>query len=348
VKWIKGRSTRTSASNLELPRKDVSPIAIWQDSQARRCTDMNKFPLAARDVLRKAIIARTPLIALVAITTFVTAGTPSCSAEITSIVAFGDSLTDAGRLGRFTDRILWVEELANRLGVPIPKPSNRGGTNYAASGAATENITAAPDMDQQVANYLFLHTPNEQDLFVLWGGHNDLFGGAEPARVAGNLSALVSALYASGARQFLVPTLAPLDMIPRERGGPNEAALAAAASLTNTLLSDELRQLKIASPEIVLYLPDSHAFILNMIADFEALGSAGRYGFENVTDAALLTGGNVTTYMWLDPVHPTSKTHEYIGAYVASFVPEPPSVLLLLGSMSLTIWRNRPAFSLRS
>ena len=101
---------------------------------------------------------RISFVALVGVATlFLIAQTQSCTAAITSIVGFGDSLTDAGRLGRFTDGILWIEELADRLRVPIPRASNRGGTNYAFGGAATANITVVPDMDEQVANYLFSH-----------------------------------------------------------------------------------------------------------------------------------------------------------------------------------------------
>jgi phospholipase/lecithinase/hemolysin len=192
-------------------------------------------------------------------------------------------------------------------------------------------------MDQQVANYLFLHTPTQQELFALWGGHNDLFGGRNPARIVQNLSSLVSSLYTAGGRQFLVPTLAPVNVIPRERGGPNEPALAAAVNLTNSLLADEMNRLRSSLPGSTIYMPDAHDFILDMIADFEAFGSAGTYGFENVTDAALLTGGGVTTYMWLDPVHPTSKTHAYIGGYIASVIPEPISLhLFIFGAVTIT------------
>lgn len=278
---------------------------------------------------------RRSLLTVFAVVVLTLTAPPSYCAAISSVVAFGDSLTDAGRLGRFTDDVLWIEELALQLGVPIPRPSNRGGTNFAASGAATENITIAPDMDQQVANYLFLHTPSQHELFALWGGHNDLFGGADPARIVQNLSNLVTSIHAAGGRQFLVPTLAPINVIPRERGGPNEAVLAAEVALTNSLLLNEMNRLRTTLPGTTIYVPDIHDFILEMIADFEAFGSSGAYGFENVTDAALLTGGDVTAYMWLDPVHPTSKTHAYIGAYIASVIPEPTSLhlFLLIGLM---------------
>src|SRR4051794_6489859 len=67
---------------------------------------------------------------------------------ITGIVSFGDSLTDTGNLyaatgqppapydmGRFSNGPLWVEYLANQLGVAAPTASLLGGSNYAWAGA---------------------------------------------------------------------------------------------------------------------------------------------------------------------------------------------------------------------
>jgi phospholipase/lecithinase/hemolysin len=196
-------------------------------------------------------------------------------------------------------------------------------------------------MDQQIADYLSSNTPSVHELFVLWGGHNDLFGGIAPATVVANLSSEVTILYAAGARQFLIPTLAPLDLTPREKGGPNEAALATAVAQTNTLLGTELNLLESALHGSSFRQVDTHGLFLDMFADFTAFGSSGLYGYENITDAALLVGGDVTTHMWLDPIHPTSKTHMFIGDYVASVVPEPtPLLLLTLGSLTLLCRRR--------
>jgi cholinesterase len=280
------------------------------------------------------------LLLVCAFTCVVMEAEPS-SAAISSIVGFGDSLTDTGRLGRFTDDSIWIEQLAKRLGLPVPAPSSRGGANYAFGGAMTGNTTMVPDMDQQVAAYLASNTPSVRELFVLWGGHNDLFGGIAAATVVANLSNEVSLLYAAGARQFLVPTLAPLDRTPREQGGPNEAALATAVALTNTLLGAELDLLESALPGSSFTRADTHGLFLEMFADFTTFGENGLYRYENITDAALLTGGDATTHMWLDPIHPTSKTHLFIGAYVASVIPEPASLLLLtLGSFTLMFRRR--------
>ena len=41
--------------------------------------------------------------------------------------------------GRFSNGPLWIEDLATRLGVPVPDHSLDGGTNYATGGAETGN-----------------------------------------------------------------------------------------------------------------------------------------------------------------------------------------------------------------
>ena len=72
------------------------------------------------------------------------------ASAFSALYAFGDSLTDTGNVylaapgvplapyynGRFSNGPLWVEGLANNLGLSI-NPSVGGGTNYAFGGAVT-------------------------------------------------------------------------------------------------------------------------------------------------------------------------------------------------------------------
>src|SRR3954447_10512298 len=50
------------------------------------------------------------------------------------LVVFGDSLSDTGNAGRFSNGPVWVEYLADRLGLKL-SPSQRGGSNFAGRGA---------------------------------------------------------------------------------------------------------------------------------------------------------------------------------------------------------------------
>src|SRR5271166_4970069 len=71
-------------------------------------------------------------------------GTSLRAGDITGIVAFGDSLSDVGNTfiadgippppyyqGHYSNGPIWLEYLANSLGVPAPTASLAGGTDYA-------------------------------------------------------------------------------------------------------------------------------------------------------------------------------------------------------------------------
>jgi outer membrane lipase/esterase len=51
------------------------------------------------------------------------------------LVVFGDSLSDTGNAGRFSNGLVWVEQVADTLRLPLIA-SNRGGQNYAVGGGA--------------------------------------------------------------------------------------------------------------------------------------------------------------------------------------------------------------------
>src|SRR5262245_65983712 len=68
------------------------------------------------------------------------------------VIVFGDSISDTGNGyiftggfaagppyfdGRFSNGPVWVEALAQELGLPVPTPSLNGGTNYAIGGEET-------------------------------------------------------------------------------------------------------------------------------------------------------------------------------------------------------------------
>ena len=117
--------------------------------------------------------------------------------EFSELIVFGDSLSDTGNLafhvpdnaapsppyakGRFSNGPIWVEPLADYLGVPQPEPSGPGGTNHAWAAATTRDElqlfprTYVPGLDAQITEYLANESPQKGQLFSVWVGTNDLY-----------------------------------------------------------------------------------------------------------------------------------------------------------------------------
>src|SRR5918998_3827853 len=62
------------------------------------------------------------------------ASSPAMAENFPALVVFGDSLSDTGNAGRFSNGPVWVERIAERIGARL-RPSGEGGTNYAVGGA---------------------------------------------------------------------------------------------------------------------------------------------------------------------------------------------------------------------
>src|SRR5271166_6446061 len=174
-------------------------------------------------------------------------GTSLRAGDITGIVAFGDSLSDVGNYyimtggvnpippilypggsypggsydpGHFSNGPIWLEYLANSLGVAAPTPSLAGGTDYAWGGAETGSGPSAiyntPNIGMQISTYLASNTPNSTQLFTIWGGANDFLHGGQtnPVIPVDNLISEITTLAAAGGKQFLVPNLPLLGDLP--------------------------------------------------------------------------------------------------------------------------------------
>ena len=69
------------------------------------------------------------------------------------MVVFGDSLSDTGNAGRFSNGPVWVEQLAASLNVAL-EPSLMGGTNFAIGGAKLDAHSDASSLRAQADLYL--------------------------------------------------------------------------------------------------------------------------------------------------------------------------------------------------
>jgi len=262
-----------------------------------------------------------------------------------AIYVFGDSYCDVGNIylitggaeplsppyymGRFSNGPIWVEHVASVMGLQM-LPELEGGTDYAFGGAwATEpQVTAAgtiPDVPEQVALYLSQHggkaDPNA--LYVLEGGGNDIIGnlavsGASANELGFKIALTISeselALRRAGARNFLIPDLFNVGLLPAAQANPS---FADAASVATDKYLDELLAVEGLLEGIRIKR-------LNVFNLYQAIQTdATHFGFTNVTTPCLnSTTGTICsdpdhTLFW-DTYHPTEFGHAFFAVTVVA------------------------------
>ena len=259
---------------------------------------------------------------------------------------FGDGLSDVGNAvsrwprplnsngervyfdGRGSNGPLWVERLAERLDVPSPIASAEGGLNFAWAGATTGSVSSgSDDLDQQVSQYLRRNVPNGEQLFVVWAGANDFWGGQQdvPAPVH-ELRGKILELAEAGAESFLVGNL------PSRSG----EFLVPNAEEFNRLFALELSTLRTELPDTTIFEFDYFSFFQGIEDD------PASFGFSNIDGKACLDCGfgltegsilvpNPDEYFFFDRANPSAAAHRQIGdAAYAMVVPEPCGPLSVL------------------
>jgi len=275
------------------------------------------------------------------------------------IFTFGDSLTDTGNTslatggilpgpgydgGRFSNGPLWVETLADKIGIAAPTPSALGGTGHAWAGAATSGLAAPPSLTLQAQSYVssggvFLPT----DLVVVWGGANDFSDnpGANPNTSANNIANIITTLAGAGARNFLVPNLPDLGDTPRSIATGNPlviGALSGASMMFNMSLAASVPVLE-ASLGINIRLLDVFSIGKEIKAD------PGAYGITNTTLGALTSGNAASAdqFAYWDELHPTTRVHDLFANAAFAIIPEPSTAILLCLSSVALFRRTRRA-----
>ena len=253
---------------------------------------------------------------------------PAVQAQQTfsDILVFGDSLSDTGNAfaatgnpqppyfdGRYSNGPLWIDYFAERLGLPAPAASQLGGTNHAWASAESgegQSPFGVPNVRQQVDDFLNGNIPRANELIVVWGGANDLFGGqTDPATAVTNIVTAVSNLAHAGGAHFMVPNLPPLSLAPfvHSLSAEEQQTLDAESEEFNRLLDASLDELQ-SQLHIAVFRVDIEGLTRQVLADPSA------FGFTNVTDGALNDG--VTTgqgYLIWDDFHPTTAAHKLIA-----------------------------------
>lgn len=227
--------------------------------------------------------------------------------RFSGLVVFGDSLSDNGNVGRFSDGPVWVEVLASRIGAELT-PSRLGGTNFAVGGARSHGRPA--DIRGQFHAFMTgPHSPPAADaLFIVYGGANDLLaagcnGGETAARTgAAAIAATAGDLAAAGARHILVPNLPDISASPIVRV-QGSACVQQARQLTlafNAALEQALRRVERRSDVRVVRL-DAFALAEEVMADPD------KAGFSNINTPCLQ--GPCDGALFWDQLHPTARAH---------------------------------------
>jgi len=273
----------------------------------------------ARDMQGR--VHRSLLTALVLVFGLFPSGAAACPYD--SILAFGDSLsantgTGDGPGGRWSDGPVWVEYLAGRLGVGL---TDR---------AYQETTTAM--LLSQVTSY---GTISGSALVTIWAGGADLAGivndyGVSYQEAAQNMNAVIVALIGKGARNFVIPNLLNVGVIPNVISyyhnelptgfvfpeGINSAEAYASwwCQGFNAQLTDYLNSLKRSRTDCKFYTYDTYTMLTDMVAHPKT------FGFSNKDD------------IFFEGFHPSTQTYAYLADQVYSQVVPLPTSLLLFGS----------------
>ena len=239
-------------------------------------------------------------------------GTPShAGPAFDHVVVFGDSLSDTGNAGRFSNGPVWVERLAARLRLTLT-PSQTGGSNFAVGGARLDPRSGPQNLRAQADRFLTRPKPSGRTLYVIYGGGNDLLAAVghtdAPTMVeaaVASLRSIVADLVERGARDLLVPNLPDIGMTPamRARG---DTAVAEAGWLTERFNAAVERALAEGGGH---FAPDVRIYRLDVWGMAErARQDPASFGFRDVTTPC--SGlPRCEGYLFWDDVHPTTQAH---------------------------------------
>lgn len=281
------------------------------------------------------------------------------AAPYSSLVVFGDSLSDAGWFTdangpiRFTNRVgpgygtgeaygpVAPMLLGSQLGLGEDglAAANAGGSNWAVGGYRTDEILDTVN-NEYLAPSGFRADPKA--LYYITGGGNDFLqlrvtSTATAQAAAGRLVDSVEALQQAGARYIMVWLLPDVGKTPALSG----TGLAATVSQLGVDFNDELvRQLATVNAEII---PLNVPLMLS-----EVLADPGRYGLATDLTTAQLTGTcfdgcssenpiygingtnpDPTKLLFNDGVHPTIAGQTLIADYAYSLLAAPWELSLL-------------------
>lgn len=275
-------------------------------------------------------------------------GTLPSHAAFSSMYVFGDSLSavdgagtqyppppgaSAGNYwkGRYSNGRVWVEYLAEQLGITIKTNSNvscfGNGTPWIYRTQIYGNFYPPPDLGTSLCVYW----PACSDCFalVIFGGTNDV-SSAFPELMT-NLNASVGLLYSQGMRSLLMPNAVDISLVPfftytldtfglgavAPYGVPSRATIRTNVIQYNAFLATAINQLRAQYPGLTIYAPDFYTRFNEGIAHPEVYGLT-KTDIDALEDPALKDrsfDGPGADYVFWDYLHPTTKVHAFMAAF---------------------------------
>lgn len=296
------------------------------------------------------------LLALAAASSLLATG--AAKANITSMVSFGDSLSDSGNvhamLGNFvapyagvnSNGPVWTGHLSQSLGLGAHTGSLTGGSAWGHAGARASEASYLVDPDQlapghpgvqnmpvqtQVNNYLASNggSADPDALYTLWAGANDaLYAAATfdyPAvpAAAADVANMADQLMNAGATSVLIMNLPNIGYTPRQNW---DSVAAVQGSFISNMYNDDLNDAVDSirnGRDIVVF--DAYTWTGNLINNLPANMNGTDACFVDA-ELAATNGQSVgvcsdpENYLWWDAIHPSTAGHALLADAVLPVV----------------------------
>ncbi|MCB1508226.1 MAG: autotransporter domain-containing protein [Hyphomicrobiaceae bacterium] len=267
------------------------------------------------------------------------AATSTAQAQFSTIITFGDSLSDNGNLsaatmgtqppaafypeGVFTNGSVWTDVLATSLGLSGPNV-----LNFAFGGARTDTLIdpLPPGLPTQIGT-LYGQPFQADQLVTIWAGANDFLQLVNPnqaqlqatgIQAATNVLTNASTVGLTGAGTVVIMTLPNLGATPLNNGNPiTQQGGFFSSQVYNTALAAGIGAVRAADPDTTYILVD-----VNPLFN-EAIANPATFGLTNVTASCLAalvcpngTQADEDGFLFYDTVHPTAAVHRIIAGLV--------------------------------
>lgn len=261
-------------------------------------------------------------------------------ATFTSLYIFGDgtSTTTNNTLGnpnfyyggRYSNGRVWVEVLAQRLGLGANSTTNANWSNanndWSYFGQYSPNLVAnvnhfVPPSDVKTA--LFIIWVNDADFVnymatVYPSTDTNKWNAAISQSLTNHLNA-INNLYGKGVRTLIMPNAVDVTEIPQYNGYPQASRNFVRQQVVNynAQFATLLQQEQTALPGLTIYQPNFFGLLDNVITNASAYGLTNyQYGGVNsyaLNQAGAAMNGPGSNYIFWDQTDPSAKLHEIMA-----------------------------------